>query len=107
MHACKASMPSVSLSCKAPARSKPAALSIIFLKSIYDECCKPICEYKIIAKMCEERHTEPNVPASVQSKNQFLAALKDSYQSVLPIKRLTTMVSVDTVGFQGKVSSFF
>ena len=69
IHACKASMPSVSLSCKAPARSEPAALSIIFLRSIYDECCKPILpslRVQTIAEMCEERitHTKLNAHQS-------------------------------------------
>ena len=55
------------LSCKAPARSKPAALSIIFLKSIYDECCKPnVPSLQTIAKMSEEciTHTELNAHQS-------------------------------------------
>ena len=58
--------------------------------------------------MCEEHitHTELNVHQSnLKIDSYYSQGL--FYQSVLPIKRPTTMVSVDTVRFQGKVSNFF
>ena len=69
-----------------------------------------ILAYKTIAKMCEERitHTELNAHQSNLNIDFLLHVLSRlSYQSVLPIKRPTTMVSVDTVHFQGKVSNYF
>ena len=81
MHAtaCKASMQSVSLSCKAPASGMSQQhYSSYFLSpftmNIANQLYHP-CKYKTIAEMCEERitHTKPRTElsgrASVQSKN--------------------------------------
>ena len=70
------------------------------------------CECKTITEMCEERitHTEPRTELNAHQSNLKIdfSLLSRTFLPVgLPIKRPTTMVSVDTVRFQGKLSNFF
>jgi len=55
--------------------------------------------------MCEERITQIKLnmhQSSLKSTSYFSQGL--SYQLVLPIKRPTTMISLNMVRFQGEVS---
>ena len=103
-------MSSVSLSCKAPARSEPGALSIIFLSpftmNVANQLYHP-CEYKTIAEMYEEHITHTVTELNAHQSNLKIDFLLLS-RTFLPLcVRPTTMVSVDTMHFQDKVSNFF